>query len=110
MSFSPRPFSEASSSRRPQATGGGEARAFRSAGSGGQRGRPTATIEPGARSRALVAARRYRNQQESKPQGGALGPQPRSVMAWGDLNAIRAEQGRDDQRRDAVNLAPLARD
>jgi hypothetical protein len=110
VSLNPRPFSQASSSRRFQASGGGEARAFSSAGSGGQRGRPVTTIQQGGRSRALVAARRYRNQQENKPQGGALGPQPRSVMARGELNALRAEQRRDDQRRDAVNLAPLARD
>lgn len=86
-----------------------DARPFRSAGSGGQRGRPVTTIDPGARSRALVAARRYRNQQENRPEGGRRGPQRTSVMDRGELIARRAAEARDDRRRDAINLAPLDR-
>jgi hypothetical protein len=83
------------------------ARPFRSAGSGGLRGRPSTNIDQGPRSRALVAARRYRNQQENRPEGGALGPVRTSIMGRGELTALRAAQVRDNKRRDAINLAPL---
>lgn len=91
------------------ATAASNARPFRSAGSGGQRGRPITTIDAGPRSRALVAARRYRNQQENRPEGGGPGPFRTSIMGRGELNSIRASQVRDDQLRDAINLAPLER-
>ena len=87
-----------------------DARPFTSAGSGGQRGRPVTTIDQGARSRALVAAKRYRNQQLNRPEGGGPGPNRTSIMARGELNSIRAAQARSEAERDAINLAPLQRD
>ena len=107
MSFQPRSFDRADNGFRPDSKDSSSgARSFRAAGSNDGPGRPATTIDQGRASRALVAARRYRNQQENKPEGGAMGPNRRSIMAPGELNAIRARQRDDYRARYRLNLAP----
>jgi hypothetical protein len=88
-----------------------DARPFRSAGDGGQRGRPSSTSPPSRTARAIIAAKRYGRSMDLRREGGGANPynegQRRSAMSQGEVSAYRAAERREKEARDAVNLRPL---